>query len=140
VAGERNPFHAESTRLPLVLILAASAGVHAALAPAHSSEGLPVAAGFALSSAALAVAAVVVDRSRRPEAYRLAALLLGALLATYLASRVTTVWPLSHAEPVDAVGLATKTFEAAGVLLALHLLHKPRAGLELSATTQGAGS
>jgi hypothetical protein len=140
VAGERSPFSAKSTRVLLVLMLASSAGVHAALVPTHVGEGALVAGGFALSSAALAATAAFADTSGRPEAYWLAALLLGGLLATYLASRVAIVWPLSHAEAVDAIGAATKTFEAAGLLLALRLLHKPRAAQELPARTQGAGS
>jgi hypothetical protein len=122
----------------LVLTLAASAGVHTALAPAHASEGALVAAAFAGSFVVLAATAAFVDRSPRREAYWLAALLFGGLLAAYLASRVTAVWPLPHAEAVDVVGAVTKTFEAAGLLSALRLLQKPRAARELPARTQGA--
>ena len=50
------------------------------------------------------------------------ALVLGVLLALYVASRLVVVWPFEHAEPVDAIGVITKLLEAAGLVLALRLL------------------
>jgi hypothetical protein len=121
----------------LVLTLAASAGAHAALAPAHAAEGAAVAAMFALSAVVLAAAAIVVDRHRLPAADSVAALLLAGLLTAYFASRLTTLWPLAHPEPVDSLGALTKLVEAAGLLLALRLLQKPRAAQELPARHEG---
>jgi hypothetical protein len=115
----------ERTRTSLLLALAASAGIHAALVPTHAEEGTTVAAMFALSAIALAAAALLVDRDPRPASYAPAALLLATLLAVYAASRVTVVWPLEHAEAVDALGALTKLLEAAGLLLALRLLQTP---------------
>jgi hypothetical protein len=109
----------------LVVTLAASAGVHAALVPAHATGGVAVAILFAASSGALASAAVLVDRHHRPGAVVGSALLLAALLAAYALARVIPVWPLEHSEPVDALGAATKAVEAAGLLLALRLLQDP---------------
>jgi hypothetical protein len=127
-------------RALLVLTLAASAGIHAALVSAHTAEGTQVAALFALSALALAGAALLVDRSDQPSAYALAAVMLGTLLALYAASRLVAVWPLDHAERIDAIGALTKLLEAAGLLLALRLLQDPAGSTrELPARQQGAG-
>jgi len=123
-----------------VLALAASAGVHAALVPAHAAEGAWVAAMFAVAAIGLAATAVLVERTRRPATCSPAALLLGALLAAYAVSRVTTLWPLPHAERIDVLGAVTKLLEAAGLLLALLLMQRPRAADVLPARHQGAGS
>ena len=132
--------NARRAREILVFALAASAGTHAALAPPHAAEGAPVPVMFAFAAAGLAATAVLVDRSRRTAAYSLAALLLGGLLAAYAVSRVATLWPLAHPEPIDGLGAATKLFEAAGLLLALRLLQGPAGSVgELSARHQGAG-
>ena len=63
--------------------------------------------------------------ARERRAVVVAALLLGGLLALYAASRMVVVWPLAHAEPIDAVGAITKLLEAAGLMLALSLLRVP---------------
>jgi hypothetical protein len=112
-------------RRMLVLALASSAGVHAALVPTHASEASVVGALFALSALALAGVALHVDHSPRRGAPAAAALLLGSLLVAYAATRVLPLPPSTHAEPIDAVGAATKLVEAAGLLLALRLLHTP---------------
>jgi hypothetical protein len=109
-------------RALLVSALAASAGAHAALVPAHAAEGAAVAALFALAVAAAGTTAVAVDRRCERAPLALAAMLLAALLAIYAVSRTAAVWPLAHAEPVDALGAMTKLCEAAGLLLALRLL------------------
>ena len=142
----RNQGRAGSTRIlpsrerrALVLALAASAGAHAALAPSHAAEGRVVAAGFAFSAVALAIAALLVDRSDRPGAVVAAALLLGSLLTAYAASRTAVVWPLGHAEPVDAIGALTKLVEAAGLAVAVRLLMAHAGGRGLPARHEGAG-
>lgn len=110
-------------RLTLVLALAASAGIHAALVPAHAAGTPVVAALFAVSALALGGLAALVDRSDRRWPVPAAAQLLGSLLVIYAASRLVVVWPLPHVEPVDAIGAITKLLEAVGLGLALSLLH-----------------
>jgi hypothetical protein len=81
-----------------------------------------------------------VDRCPRPAAYSLAVLVLGTLLAAYLASRLVTLWPLAHTEQVDALGAMTKLVEAVGLLLALRLLQATAGSRpELPAQPEGAG-
>ena len=106
---------------PLVLALAATAGVHAGLAPAH---GPSAGAMFVLTALALAGAAVRVDRGAGPAALGLTALLLGGLLAAYAVSRFAVLPPLTHAEPVDVAGAVTKSVEAAALLLVVHALRR----------------
>jgi hypothetical protein len=110
-----------ATRL-LVLVLAASAGVHVALVPMHVDEGLAAQVPFALSGATLFAAALAVERSGGRAATASAALLLATLIAAYAATRLTVVWPFEHAEETDALGLLTKLLEAAGLVLAIALL------------------
>jgi hypothetical protein len=105
-----------------VVALAGSAGVHAALTPSHAVAAPLAALLFAASALALTALAALVDRNERPEVLVLSALLLGALLALYVASRLVVVWPLEHAEPVDAIGVITKLLETAGLVLAFRLL------------------
>jgi hypothetical protein len=113
-------------RSALVLALAGSAGVHAALTPSHAA-GAPLAALlFAASALALTALAVLVDRSERAAVIVVSALLLGALLALYGASRLVVVGPLEHAEPVDAIGVIAKLLETAGLVLAIGLLQAAR--------------
>lgn len=105
-----------------MVALAGSAGVHAALIPSHAA-GAPL---FAASALALTALAVLVDRNERPAVIVASTLLLGALLALYVASRLVVVWPLEHTEPVDAIGVITKLLETAGLVLALGLLQAAR--------------
>jgi hypothetical protein len=109
----------------LVLLLASSAGVHAALAPVHAAETPLLGAPFALSALALACVALRIDRlpGRAPRAF--AAVLLASLLAAYGATRLVALPPLEHSEPVDALGATTKLVEATGLVLALRLFHRP---------------
>jgi hypothetical protein len=109
----------------LVLALASSAGVHAALTPTHAAESPLLGAMFALSALALVGVALGVDRRAGPAALTAAAVLLCSLVAVYAATRLVALPPLTHTEPVDALGAATKLVEAAGLLLALRLLHTP---------------
>ena len=124
----------------LVLALASSAGVHAALAPAHAAEAPALGAAFALSALALAGVALRADRDPGPVALAAAVLLLCSLLAAYAVTRLVVLPPLTHPEPVDAVGAITKLVEAAGLVLALRLLHTPAGRAKaLPALREGAG-
>ena len=129
-----------ATRLLLLLVLAASAGIHAALVPEHATESTAAGTLFALSALALTAAAIAVERSEGTTAVTLAALLLGSLIAAYAATRVAVLWPFEHAEPIDALGALTKLLEAAGLVLAFGLLHSPAGRRKrLPARTEGAG-
>jgi hypothetical protein len=124
----------------LVLALASSAGVHAALAPTHAAEAPVLGAMFALSALALAGVALRVDRGAPTVALAVAVLLVCSLLASDAATRLLVLPPLTHPEPVDAVGAITKLVEAAGLVLALRLLHTPAGRAKaLPALREGAG-
>ena len=110
-----------AARRLLVLALASSAGVHAALVPAHAAETPLLGAMFALSALALVGVAMRVDRTADPVAPAAAAVLLCSLIAAYAATRLVALPPLTHAEPVDAIGAITKLIEAVGLVLALRL-------------------
>ena len=97
------------TRILLLCTLAASAGMHAALASAHGLSFHLAAALLALSAAAVAL------RPGRLAAGG-AALLLAGLLGAYALS----------GEPLDAVAAVTKAIELAGLLLALVLAARGR--------------
>ena len=124
MALQHNPNRTELSRL-LVFALAASAGVHAALVPAHAAETPLLGAMFALSALALAGVALRIDHRPGPVALAAAVLLFSSLLAAYAATRFVALPPLTHAEPVDAIGVVTKLVEAAGLVLALRLFHAP---------------
>ena len=127
-----------SSRRLLVVACAASSGLHAALVSTHLGQSKAAGGLFALSALLLIAVALVLEYSAGRGAVAAAAVLLVALLAIYVASRLTPVWPLEHAEPVDAIGAVTKLLEAIGLLLALGLLQTPRtAAKELSAATKG---
>jgi hypothetical protein len=122
----------------VILACAVSAGIHGALAPAHFAEGAGAGVGFVASSILLAVLAV--GLTVRPESSVLlagAALVFAGLLASY-ALATTTGLPLLHPqpEPVDGLALATKAFEAVGLVTALNLLWRR---LAVSPTPQPKG-
>ena len=122
----------------VVLACAASAGLHAALVPTHAGESDTTAVLFAVSTVLLVAVALAVERGGRRLAVGAGALVLIALLALYGASRVATVWPLDHSEPVDAIGAVTKLFEVVGLVASLRLLQIPRAAAkELPALEEG---
>ena len=121
----------------LVVACAVSAGLHAALVPTHAEQSEAAGGLFALSALLLLALALALEHGGGRRVVAAAALVLAALLAAYAASRLTPVWPLEHAEPVDAIGAVTKLFEAAGLVLALGLLQIPRtAAKELPAPTR----
>jgi len=108
----------------LIVVCAASAGIHAALTPEHLREEASAGAGFLGATALLA--SVCVALTRRPQSrtpFAAAAVALAGLLAAY-GLAVTTGVPLLQPspEPADAVGLATKAIELVGLVAALDLL------------------
>ena len=117
---------------------AVGAGVHAAIAPDHVREWAPLGASFV--AIAVALAAAVVGLALRPGNRRLAfalALLLGAVAAAYLATRLAAIPPLDHErEPFDALGVGTTAIEVLGLLLAAHL-YRPRLRLPLATPSGG---
>jgi hypothetical protein len=105
-----------------------------------AAEAPALGAVFALSAPAVAGVALRVDRGPSPVAPAAAVLLLCSLLAAHAASRLVALSPLTHPEPVDAVGAITKLVEAAGLVLALRLLHTPAGRVKaLPALREGAG-
>jgi hypothetical protein len=92
------------TRLLLLCALAASAGIHLALAGSHGPS-------FHVAAALLAVSAAAVALRPGRHAATAAALLLGGLLAAYALS----------GEQLDGLAAVTKSIEGAGLLLALAL-------------------
>ena len=117
----------------VILACAISAGIHGALAPAHFAEATAAGVGFVAATVLLACVALALRlRPAGPVAPAGAASVLGALLASY-ALATTTGLPFVHPEPeaVDGLALATKAFEAVGLLAALSLLRKPAATLSL---------
>jgi predicted outer membrane lipoprotein len=114
----------------LLLACAFSGGVHVALAPEHLEESLALGAGFLAAGALLLGLGIGIYM--RPGSATLAlliALLSGALIAAYAASR-TVGLPLLHsqAEPLDAVGVTTNAVEVAAVALSLRLSFENAAG------------
>jgi peptidoglycan/LPS O-acetylase OafA/YrhL len=111
------------TATVLVATCAASAGAHAALVPAHVRDQRALGVAFALAAAALlavvaALAARPDSRTTRPAA----AAVLASLIGAYAFSVTTGIpWLAGSPEPVDVVGLATKTVEALGLAFALRL-------------------
>lgn len=124
-----SPAHNSLRRL-LVAACGVSAGFHAALVPAHGD--IPeVSALFAASALVLLALALAIERGSGASALLAAAVVLTGLIAAYAASRLTVVWPLDHREPLDALGVNTKLFEAAGLALALRLLQIQRAAAKV---------
>lgn len=105
-------------------VCAASAGIHAALAPEHFRESVAAGMGFAASAVVLAVLAFGLTlRPGNRLATTAAAIVFGGLLVSYVLA-VTTGVPLLHpeVEPVESLALATKAIEAIGLLAAVSLI------------------
>ena len=118
-------------QLELLGVLAAGAvgaGVHAALAPEHLREWPPLGAGFVAVAVLLAVAVVLL--AGRPGDRRVVAVLavlLGAVAAAYVATRLAALPPLDpDREPFDRLGIGTSAIEALGLLLAVHVHRRNR--------------
>jgi hypothetical protein len=117
----------------VILACAVSAGIHGALAPAHFAEGAASGVGFVTSAVVLAVLAVALTlRPAGTPPLAGAAIVLAGLLGSYALAATTGV-PLlhPHPEPVDGLALATKAFEAAGLVAAVSLLRR-RSAVSLS--------
>jgi len=117
----------------VILACAISAGIHAALAPAHFEEGTPAGLGFATAAVLLAALAVVL--TVRPESYigqAAAASVFAGLIVSY-AFAITTGVPVLHPDPesVDALAVATKAIEAIGLAAAGVTFRRPRVALSL---------
>jgi hypothetical protein len=109
--------------LTLVVAGAASAGVHAALAPEHLHEWPPLGAAFlaAAAAAALAVIALVL-RPASPWPARALGALLGSLVVAYALTRLAALPPLDpERESLDVLGVCTSALEAFGVAAAVRL-------------------
>lgn len=101
------------------VLLAAAAGIHFAVGPAHLGESLSH-GGFMFATGAtqLALAALIARRPSR-RALELAAWVSGGIVAIWLASRI------SGSEPVGAVDLVATVLEAVTAALALAVLRPP---------------
>jgi len=115
---------ADMLRDLVIVTCAVSAGIHAALVPAHLDEGSAAAGAFAVSAVALALIAVALTRAPSPAATAAAAATFAGLLVAY-ALAITTGVPLLHpeAEPVEGLALFTKAVEIVGLVAATDLLH-----------------
>jgi hypothetical protein len=115
----------DNDRTTTVLLAAASvsAGVHAALAPEHLHEWLPLGVLFVLAAVALAVAAAALAlRPANPWPARVLGLLLAGTIATYALTRLAPLPPFDpEREPLDTLGVVTKVVEAVGLVLALRI-------------------
>jgi len=112
----------------VILCCAVSAGIHAALIPAHFEEGTGPGVGFILASVAPAACAVLL--TRRPSRLGLAGtaavfegLIIGYLIV--LASGLPVLHP--EREPVEALAVTTKVIEAIGLAVAAGCLRRPAA-------------
>ena len=121
----------------VILACAISAGIHAALAPAHFDEGTPAGLGFVAAAVSLAVIGVVLTRQPTSVGAGVAAAFVFAgLIASYVLA-TTTGMPVLHPEPepIDGLAVATKAIEALGLLASWRLvsprlvpvLHLPKA-------------
>jgi hypothetical protein len=114
---------ADTLRDLLITACAVSAGIHAALVPAHYAEGAAAGAAFAASAAVLGVLAVALTRNPSRAATAVAAATFAGLLVAY-AMAITTGVPLLHPEPepIDGLALFTKAVEVVGLVAATDLL------------------
>ena len=102
------------------LVCAVSAGTHAALVVPHLHESLPLAVGFALAAAALAVAALAQAVTPSGPVTKAVAALLLTLALAYVLSRTTGLPGLvDRPESWDPVGVPLALTEAAAALLAV---------------------
>ena len=97
----------------LIVACAISAGIHAALAPAHFAEGPGAGLGFAAAALALALLAAALTHAPRSRAPLVGTLAVLAGLVVSYALAVTSGLPLLHPEPepVDGLALATKAID-----------------------------
>jgi hypothetical protein len=113
-----------SSKRDLVIVACAvSAGVHAALAPAHFQESFAEGAGFVAATVLLAamVAALAFFPASRLVSIAVAFVFAGLLVSYVFAA--TTGIPLLHpdVEPVDGLAVDTTSVELFGLALAVDL-------------------
>jgi hypothetical protein len=107
----------------VVAMCAASAGAHAALIPQHLDHepGL----GIAFVAATAVLLATTAALTYRPDGATVAqttTLVLAALIGAYAVNVTTGLpWLSDGPEPVDLVGLATKSVEGIGLLFSIQL-------------------
>jgi hypothetical protein len=119
-------------RHAVVLVCAASAGVHAALVPDHLREGGPRLGGaFVLSAVLTALAAVALRRPqqtpRQARAAKATCLATGVMLlgtaAAYVLSRTSGLpFLIPDPEELDPIGAVTSAAEVLGGLASLFLM------------------
>jgi len=111
----------------VIVACAISAGIHAALAPEHFSEGAAAGAGFVASALLLGSLTLLLTRRASSRALACTSALLAGLIVSY-AFAVTTGLPLLHpqADPVQGLALFTKAVELVGLGAAFHLLPRRR--------------
>lgn len=109
-----------SKRDLLIVACAVSAGVHAALAPAHFHEAFAEGAGFVGATVVLAIVAGALAFFPANAVVPLAAALVFAGLLVSYAFATTTGIPVLHPapEPVDGLAVDTKAVELFGLVLA----------------------
>jgi hypothetical protein len=123
----------------VVVACAVSAGIHAALTPAHFAEGTGPGGGFLAAATVLAALTIALTRRAGTPELALTAAVLGGLLASY-ALAVTSGIPVVHPDPesIDGLAVATKLVEAAGLVAALDLLTRGRSAATVPLTPKGA--
>ena len=107
----------------VIVVCAAAAGAHAALVPAHLEHEPRLGIAFVAATALLLAAAVAL--AYRPDDTTVGtatALLLAALIGAYAVNVTTGLpWLSDGPEPVDLVGLVTKSVEGVGLLFSIQL-------------------
>jgi len=111
-------------RVTVVIVVgAATAGAHAALVPRHLEREPRLGVAFVAATALLLAAAVAL--AYRPDDATVgtaSALLLAALIGAYGLNVTTGLpWLSDGPEPVDLVGLVTKSVEGIGLLFSIQL-------------------
>jgi hypothetical protein len=125
----------ELERDAVIVACAISAGIHAALTPAHFAEGLGAGIGFLVATVLLAGLAVTLTRQDGTALWFLTSLALAGLIASYLLA-VTSGLPVLNPQPerVQGLAVATKIVEVVGLALAIDLLRhgRPAAAFHIS--------
>jgi hypothetical protein len=113
-------------------------GVHAAVAPEHLREWVPLGASFVVAAVLLAAAvAAVTLRPADPRSVAALSGLLAALATGYLVTRLAAIPPLDpEREPFDTLGVCTSLVEVFGVVLAVHI-HVRRGRLRHQSLSSG---
>ena len=122
----------------VIVACAVSAGIHAALTPAHLGESDAAGGGFLAAAVVLGALTLALTRHASAPILALAAVVLAGLIAGY-AFATTSGLPVLHPEPepVDGLAVATKLIEAVGLAAALHLLWRGRPAVVFHPTRKG---